>query len=116
MEKPLPASSPDWLDVVTHRFRSIRAPFLLILQHQDIAWPKRLAAPISLPIKGDSDHVAPRLSLDGIEYRVRILDMGPVSRNMFMAIVTSAAGEREGIMNALDCVLYGYPVGRAAPN
>ena len=110
------ASSPVWLDIVRHKVCHVRAPYMLILQHHDIPGPNRLAAPVSLAGAGVSSFVAPCVHVKGTEYRVRLLDMSPVPRTMLTAIVTSAAEERDAIMNALDTVLYGYPVGRPTMN
>ena len=109
-------SSPAWLDIVKHRFRAVRAPYLLILQHHDIPGVNQLAAPVSLFGPGVSNFVAPSVIVDGTEYRIRLLDMSPVPRTMFTAIVTSAADDRGSITDALDIILHGYPVGRAAPS
>ncbi len=105
-----------WLDIVKHRVRAIRAPYLLILQHHDTPGQTRLAAPISLAGHGVSDFVAPRIQIEGTEYRVRLLDMSPVPRSMFTGVAGSIANERGAIMDALDIVLHGYPVGWSARN
>jgi hypothetical protein len=105
-------SSPRWLDVVRHRVRGFRAPYLLVLQHHDIPAPTMLAAPVTLPLPGDVDVLAPRLTIDGKEHRARLLDMSAVPRGMLGETVTSASHESDAILSSIDIILHGYPVGR----
>jgi hypothetical protein len=74
------ASSPSWLDVVRHRVRGFRAPYLLLLQHHDLPSSTMLVAPVTPPLAGDVDVLAPRLTIDGKEYRPRLLDISAVPR------------------------------------
>lgn len=106
------ASSPSWLDVVQHRLRGFRAPYLLILQHHDIPASTMLAAPVTLPLAGDLDILAPGLTIDGKEYRARLLDMSAVPRGVLGETVISATEESDAILGAIDIILHGYPVGR----
>ncbi len=101
-----------WLDIVTHRARGLRAPYLLILQHHDIATPNRIVAPVTVALPGEVDAFAPRVVVGGNEFRVRMLDLNSFSRRLLAGTVASAADEAEAIMNALDILLHGYPVGR----
>ena len=71
----MPPSRPDWLDVVRHRVRGFRVPFLLVVQHHAIPSATRLVAPVSPPLPGDVEVLAPRLLIDGTEYRARVLDI-----------------------------------------
>jgi hypothetical protein len=71
----MPPSNPRWLNIVRHRVRGFRAPFLLVVQHHAVPVATRLVAPVTLPLPGDVDVLAPRLTIDGTEYRARILDM-----------------------------------------
>ena len=105
------ANSPRWLDVVLHRVRGFRVPYLLVLQHHDVPAATRLSAPVTLPIRGDVDVLAPRLVVDGIEYRVRVLDMSAVIIGLLGDTVASATAESDAIMGSLDVILHGYPVG-----
>jgi hypothetical protein len=107
----MPPVSPRWLDIVRHRVCGFRAPYLLVLQHHTVPSATVLAAPITLPLPGDVDVLAPRLSFDGVEHRVRILDMSAISRGMLAGTVASAGDEADAIMGALDIILHGYPVG-----
>jgi hypothetical protein len=108
---PMPLGRPDWLDVVRHRVRGFRVPFLLVVQHHAIASATRLVAPVSLPLPGDVDVLAPLLLIDGTEYRARVLDISAVPVTLLGETVASLAGDREAIMNAIDVILHGYPVG-----
>jgi hypothetical protein len=105
-------SSPRWLDIVRHRVRGFRAPYLLILQHHDIPATTMLVAPVTLPLPGDVDVLAPHLTIDGNEYRARLLDMSAVPRGSLGETVASAAAETDAILDAIDIILHGYPVGR----
>jgi|GEM_PF-3426059 hypothetical protein len=107
----MPPSSPRWLDIVRHRVRGFRAPYLLVLQHHDISAAPRLAAPVTLPLPGDVDVLAPRLTIDGTAYRARMLDMSAVPRAMLADTVASAADDADAIMGALDIILHGSSVG-----
>lgn len=102
---------PDWLDVVRHRVRGLRVPFLLIVQHHAIPSSARLAAPVSAPLPGDVDVLAPRVSIEGVLYRVRLLNMSAVPLTLIGETVTSVANERDAILGAIDVILRGYPVG-----
>jgi hypothetical protein len=104
-------SNPRWLDVVRHRIRGVRAPFLLVLQHHDIPATTRLVAPLWRP-QGDAGVVSPRLVVDGSEYRVRLLDTSPVSTAQLGETVASALSDRDNITDAIDRLLFGYPIGR----
>jgi hypothetical protein len=106
------ASSPRWLDVVRHRVRGLRVPYLLVLQHHDIPATTLLAAPVTLPLPGEVDVLAPRLMIDGTEHRARILDISAVPRSMLGETVTSVSDEADPILSAIDIILHGYPVGR----
>ena len=111
----LPANlSPRWLDLVGHRIRGFRVPYLLILQHHDIPGPTLLAAPVTASMPGDVDVLAPPLIIRGEVYRARILDMSAVPRGTLSEHVASAATDCDAIMGALDIILHGYPVGASS--
>jgi hypothetical protein len=105
-------SSPRWLDIVRHRLRGFRAPYLVIVQHHEIPASTLLAAPITLPVDGDVLVLAPRLIIGGTEYRARLLDISAVPRMLVGDTVSSADAEATAILNAIDIILHGYPVGR----
>ena len=75
---------------------------------------RRLAAAVTPPLPGDVDVLAPRLTIDGEEHRVRLLDMSAVPLTMMAETVGSATGEADAILNAIDVILHGYPVGRGS--
>jgi hypothetical protein len=108
---PTPPNRPDWLDIVRHRVRGFRVPFLLVIQHHAIRSATRLAAPVSAPLPGDVDVLAPRVLIDGTEYRARVLDISAVPLTLLGETVASLVGDRDAIMDAIDVVLHGYPVG-----
>jgi hypothetical protein len=105
-------SKPRWLDVVRHRVRGVGAPYLLIVQHHDVPASTLLAAPVTRPVASDTSLLAPCLTIDGEVLRVRLLDLSAVPRLALREVVGSAAGEADAILNALDIILHGYPVGR----
>ena len=107
----MPPSSPAWLDVVCHRVRGVRVPYLLVVQHHLIPATTRLVAPVSLPLPGDVDVLAPRLLVDDKEYRARLLDMTAVPVTLLGETVASAVSDRDAIVNAIDMIFHGYPVG-----
>ncbi len=107
----MPLGNPRWLDVVRHRIRGYRVPFLLILQHHDVPAPTRLAAPVTPALPGDVDVLAPRISIGGQEFRVRLLDTSAVSRTLFTEVEASATEISDSISASLDIILHGYPVG-----
>ena len=108
---PMPPNRPEWLDVVRHRVRGFRIPWLVVLQHHAIPSSTRLVAPVSLPFPGDVDVLAPRLSIDGVHYRVRILDMSAVPVTLLGETVATANAERDAILGAIDVISHGYPGG-----
>src|ERR1700690_2586093 len=84
---PLSLMKPDWLHVFRHRVRGFRVPYLLVVQHHAIPSATRLAAPVSPPLPGDVDVLAPRLMIDGTEYRARVLDMRAISVALLGGVV-----------------------------
>ena len=108
----MPPSRPRWLDIVQHRVRGFRAPYLLVVQHDAIPATTCLVAPVSLPLPGDLDVLAPRLLIDGTEFRARLLDISAVPIALLGETVTSADADRDAILGAIDVILHGYPVGR----
>ena len=71
----MPPNRPRWLDIVRHRLRGYGHPYLLIVQHHDVPGVTEPAAPVTLPISGDVESLAPQLRIDGTVYRVRPLDI-----------------------------------------
>jgi CcdB protein len=108
----MPPGSPGWLDVVRHCIRGLRVPFLLVVQHHAIPATTRLVAPVSPSIPGDVDVLAPRLQIDGTEYRARLLDMSAVPVSLIAETVASLLADRDAVLDAIDVILHGYPIGR----
>lgn len=107
----MPSSDPRWLDIVRHRVRGYRVPYLLVIQHHNIAAATRLAAPVSPPLPDDVDVLAPSLLVGSDAYRARILDISAVPVALLGETVASAAASVDAIMGAIDVILRGYPVG-----
>ena len=103
---------PRQFDVVRHQVRGLRAPYLLVLQHHDVPSSTRIVAPLTSSKAGDHDVVAPSLIVDGIELRVRLLDMAAVRASALLEVATSALHAADPITDALDVIFGGYPVGR----
>lgn len=112
----MPANSPEWLDIVRHRVRRLPVPFLLIVQHHLVPSARRLVAPVTLPMPSDVDALAPRVTVNGTLHRIRVLDMFSLALPFIGETVMSLADDRDGVMNALDVVLHGYPVGLSRPH
>lgn len=108
----MPPSSPSWLDVVRHRIRGFRAPFLLVVQHHDIRVGSRLVAPVTRPVPSDVDILSPSVVIGDASYRVRLLDITPVPVSLLGETVATLEADRDPVLNALDVILHGYPVGR----
>jgi hypothetical protein len=106
------ASRPRWLDIVRHRLKAFRAPYLLIVQHHDIPSATLLAAPVTLPLPRDANVLAPRLSIGGTVHQAHLLDMTAVPRRALAETIASAEPEAAAIADAIDVILYGYPVRR----
>jgi hypothetical protein len=106
------ANRPNWLDIVRHRLTGFRAPYLLIVQHHDVPSATLLAAPVTLPLPRDADVLAPPLSIGGTAHRARLLDMTAVPRAVIGETVASAQPDAAAIADAIDVILFGYPVGR----
>jgi hypothetical protein len=95
-------SPPDWPGGVRHR---ARATYLLVVRHHAIPSLTRLVAPVSLPVPGDANILAPRLTIDGVLYRARILDISAVPVTLLGETVASLIADRDAIMNAIDIIL-----------
>jgi len=106
---PMPPNRPEWLDVVRHRVRGFRPPFLLVAQHHAVPSATRLVAPVSPSLPGDVDVLAPRLLIEDTEYRARVLDISSVPVTLLGETVMSLVADRDAIMNAIDVILHGYP-------
>jgi hypothetical protein len=107
----MPLNKPQWLDVVRHRIRGFQAPYLLVLQHHDIPASTRLAAPLTPSQAADVAILSPLLIIEGRQYRARLLDTAAVRVTVLRETVDSATEQSEAILNALDIILHGYPVG-----
>jgi hypothetical protein len=94
------------------RIRGFRVPFLLVVRHHAIPATTRLVAPVSPPIPGDVDILAPRLLVDGAEYRARLLDISAVPVSLIAETVASLVADRDAVLDAIDVILHGYPIGR----
>lgn len=108
----MPPSNPSWLDIVRHRIRGFRAPYLLVVQHHDIQVSTRLVAPVSRPVPSDKDILSPPVIVGDTSYRVRLLDIASVPVTLLGGTVASLEADRDAVINALDIILHGYPVGR----
>ena len=104
-------NNPRWLDVVRHNIRGVRAPFLLVVQHHAVPAPTRLVAPVSPPVAGDVEVLAPRLLVNHTQLHVRLLDISAVRLSLLGETVASAADQSDAILDAMDIILRGYPVG-----
>jgi hypothetical protein len=104
-------NSPRWMDIVRHSIRGLRAPYLLVVQHHAIPAITRLVAPVSPPLAGDLDVLAPRLLIRDKPYRARLLDMNAVRVSLLGLTVASATDQSDAILDAIDVILRGYPVG-----
>jgi len=107
----MPLNSPRRYDVVRHRVRGMKAPFLLVLQHQDVPSITRIIAPLTLPQRGDHVGVAPLVDVGGASYRARLLDLAAYPCSVLLETVVSAADSADAIVQALDVIFGGYPVG-----
>ena len=105
-------NSPRQFDVVRHRVRGLRAPYLIVLQHHDVSSSTRIVAPLTPPERGDHDAIAPLIIVDGSELRLRLLDMAAARRAMLLETVASATDVSDAITLALDIIFSGYPIGR----
>jgi hypothetical protein len=106
----MPPNSPRGLDIVRHRVRGYRVPYLLVAQHHAIPATTRLAAPLSPPLPGEVDLLAPPVRIEGVEHRARMLDIAAVPAALLGEVVAPAAGDADAILGALDVILRGYPV------
>jgi hypothetical protein len=98
-------------DIVRHRIRGLRAPYLVVLQHPDIPSSTILAAPLTPAEPGDHPAIAPSIVVDGQELRLRLLDMAAVHHNLLLDKVGSASAFADAVTLALDIIFSGYPIG-----
>jgi hypothetical protein len=104
--------NPRQFDVVRHRVRGLRAPYLIVLQHHDVLSSTCIVAPLTSPERGDHDAIAPMVIVEGWEFRMRLLDMAAARRSLLLETVMSAADMSDGIRFALDVIFSGCPIGR----
>jgi hypothetical protein len=108
----MPPNSPRRYDIMRHRVRGMKAPYLVVLQHHDVPSITRIIAPLTLPQRGDHDSVAPLVDVNGTDYRARLLDLAAYPHSVLLETVGSAEGAADAIVHALDVIFGGYPVGR----
>ena len=68
----------------------------------------RLVAPVSPSVSGVAV-LAPRLLVEGVEYRAQLLDMSAVPVSPIAVTVAALAAERDAVLDATDIILHGYP-------
>ncbi len=95
-------------DILRHCVRGTKAPYPVVLQHHDVPSITRIIAPLTLPLHGDHDGVAPLIHVDGTAYRARLLDLATFPRSVLLQTVASA----DAIVHALDVIFGCYPIGR----
>jgi hypothetical protein len=105
-------NNPCRYDIVRHRVRGMKAPYLIVLQHHDVPSTTRIIAPLTLPQRGDHDGVAPLVNFGGTDYRARLLDLAAFPCSVLLETVGSAEGAADNIVQALDVIFGGYPIGR----
>jgi hypothetical protein len=108
----MPPHSPRRYDIVRHRVRGMKAPYLLVLQHHDVPSGTCIIAPLTLPLRGDHDGVAPPVNIDGTGYRSPLLDLAAFPRSVLLETVASAEAAADAIVLALGIIFGGYPIGR----
>ena len=108
----MPLNSPRRYDIMSHRVRGMKAPYLVVLQHHDVPSITRIIAPLTLPQRGDHDSIAPPVDVNGTGYRARLLDLAAYPRSVLPETVASAERAADAIVHALDIIFGGYPVGR----
>jgi CcdB protein len=104
-------NNPGRYDIVRHRVRGMKAPYLIVLQHHDVPSVTRIIAPLTLPQRGDHDGVAPLVDVGGTNYRARLLDLAAFPCSVLLETVTTASPAADAIVRALDIIFSGYPIG-----
>jgi hypothetical protein len=89
----------------------MKAPYLIVLQHHDVPSVTRIIAPLTLPLRGDHDGVAPFVDVDGTTYRARLLDLAAFPCSVLLDTVTTATPSADAIVRALDVIFDGCPIG-----
>ncbi|MFL5257034.1 MAG: hypothetical protein ACJ8AI_29925 [Rhodopila sp.] len=72
-----------------------------------------LVAPLTLPVCGDVDVLAPPLIIGGVLHRVRLLNIGATPHPFVRDTIMSAADDADATMSALDIILHSCPAGRS---
>ena len=88
----------------------MKAPYLIVLQHHDVPSVTRIIAPLTLPMRGDHDGVAPLVDVGGTDYRARLLDLAAFPCSLLLGRVTTASTSADAIVRALDVIFGGYPI------
>jgi hypothetical protein len=89
----------------------MKAPYLIVLQHHDVPSITRIIAPLTLPQRGDHDGVASLVEVGETSYRVRLLDLAAYPCSVMLETVASAAPSADAVVQALDVIFGGYPIG-----
>jgi hypothetical protein len=50
--------------------------------------------------------------VDGAEYRARLLDISAIPVSLVAETVATLAADRDRVLDAIDIILHGYPIGR----
>jgi CcdB protein len=108
----MPLNSPRRYDIMRHRVRGMKAPYLVVLQHHDVPSTTRIIAPLTLAQHGDHDSIAPPVDVNGTEYRARLLDPAAYPLSVLFETVASAERAADAIVDALTIIFGGYAVGR----
>ena len=100
-----------WLDVCRHRIRGVAAPYVLVIQHHFVAGPTRIAAPLVPARNQPTTLLAPQVQVGAAMHLALLPALAAVELRQLGAVVASAAAEVDAILDALDALFRGYPVG-----
>lgn len=101
----------QWLDVCRHRMRGVRAPYLVVIQHHLVTGPTRLAAPLIPAMNRPATLLAPHIRVGGMPFLAVLLALASVQLRQVGEVGGSARAEADAILDALDVIFRGYPVG-----
>lgn len=100
-----------WLSVCRHRVARARYPYVMVLQHDIVAGESRIVAPVAPAAGGKATVLVPHITVGGTEFRVILLEMAAVPLAMLGQPVEAGGVAEQAIMDGLDAIFRGYPVG-----
>jgi hypothetical protein len=90
------------LDVCRHRLRGIRAPFLLVLQHDLVGGPSRICAQLVPGGEAEANVLLPVIEVGGAPHRAILLNMAAVPLAALGEVVASGRAAEDDVARGVE--------------